>query len=474
MIIPCSDSSHPRRDGTGVVRRSRWSLPVRIWEQTLNPLLARTVLSRPPDRGAHSEESQAPNHAQLTNALGVGNDFPVNRDRRKVVIVQSTLRHYRVKFFLALRDKLAESGVELRVIYSNPDAHEAKKRDCVDLDSEIGMKVPANWLLYNRLVYQRAWRQLADADLVIVEHASKHLLNYALFAYRVLSRKKVALWGHGFNRGGTRLGRFMRDRTLHSADWWFAYSGVTMRYLLANGVPERITTNVQNAIDTEGFAEAVDKVSPEQVAALRFALGIGANARVGLFCGSLYVRKRLPMLIASSALIRNFVPQLDFHLVIVGDGPARNIAEDATDIHPWIHYAGPKFGADRAPYFRIADVLLNPGLVGLGILDAFAAGLPILTTDIPVHSPEIDYLEDGHNGVCAPDDTCDYADAIIGVLRNQDLLSRLRDGAQKSSGKYTLANMVRNFSGGVVACLESERTPVIAWSSPRQSRASNS
>ena len=376
-----------------------------------------------------------------------------NQEKR-VVIVQSTVRHYRACFFSALPERLARDQINLRVIYSAPNPQQARKCDCVDLNSGLGIKVRADWIFPNRVVYQHAWRHLADAHLVVVEHASKHLLSYLLFASRAVSPRKVALWGHGFNQNGSRLGEILRRRMLRLPDWWFAYTGATLRYLLAQGVPAEITTNVQNAIDTNALARAANRISLDQIDAMRKRLGISAPARVGLFCGSLYTPKRLPMLIASSAIVKCAVP--NFHLVVVGAGPERSVVENAARKQPWIHYVGPKFDDERAPYFRIADLVLNPGMVGLGILDAFAVGLPVLTTDIPIHCPEIEYLEDGRNGIVTRHNPAEFAQAVVRTLSNDDLRGRLRDGARISGRSYTLSNMVGNFARGVNACLESK------------------
>jgi glycosyltransferase involved in cell wall biosynthesis len=385
----------------------------------------------------------------------------MNSPTTKVVIVQATIKQYRAGFFAGLHKRLAQDGIGLKVVYSEPNSLEALKRDFVEVEDGIGTKVPSDWLFSNRVVYQHAWRQLKGADLVIVEHASKHVLNYLLFASRLLNSRKVAFWGHGFHPNGTRMGKVLRQRMLHLPDWWFAYTSRTVRFLLANGVPSEIVTNVQNAIDTDGLANAAESVNEGQVAALRRSLGLPEGAPVALYCGSLYSSKHLPMLIASCALVRSSSP--DFHLVVVGDGPDRQTVIDAASRYPWVHYVGPKFGEARAPYFRIADLLLNPGLVGLGILDAFAAGVPVLTTDIPIHCPEIEYLEDGYNGVITRHDVVTYADAVVGTLANQDLLAHLRQGARQSGRKYTLKNMVEHFAGGVKNCLEIRRSSPRSW-----------
>ena len=38
-----------------------------------------------------------------------------------------------------------------------------------------------------------------------------------------------------------------------------------------------------------------------------------------------------------------------------------------------------KKGREKAAWFKLASVVLNPGLVGLHILDSFWAGVPMVT-----------------------------------------------------------------------------------------------
>ena len=97
-----------------------------------------------------------------------------------------------------------------------------------------------------------------------------------------------------------------------------------------------------------------------------------------------------------------------------------------------------------------------PGRVGLVILDSFAAGLPLITVQIPIHGPEVEYLQEGVNGFMVPRDVTTYADAVVRVLKDRGLLLRLRAGALKSADNYSIEAMVQNFRAGIVACLQPE------------------
>jgi len=372
---------------------------------------------------------------------------------RRVCIIQSVVKHYRLPFFDRLYVRLKEQGVSLQVLYSDPSAVEARRRDAVDLPPEYGRKVPAHWLMNQRVLYQPVLCTAWTADLVIVEQASKYVMNYLFTALAAVGLMRHAYWGHGQNWQQTApsTGERIKRLLMRRADWWFAYTPRVVDYLKKNGFDSTRITNVQNSVELVEFQTRIEAFDDISRKALRDQLGIGSQDKVGIFCGSMHADKKLDFLVQAAVELRVRLPS--FHLVLVGAGPDEAIARDAAVRHDWIHYVGASFGASRAGYFAIADVFLCPGLVGLAVLDAFAAGLPLFTTDIPTHSPEIDYLEDGVNGIMTEPDTAQFSEAVAACLESTQELARLRANARSSSERYGLDAMVENFSRGVLACL---------------------
>jgi hypothetical protein len=45
------------------------------------------------------------------------------------------------------------------------------------------------------------------------------------------------------------------------------------------------------------------------------------------------------------------------------------------------------------PYFILSKLVLMPGLVGLAVLDASALEVPLVTTAVPYHTPELTTLK---------------------------------------------------------------------------------
>jgi len=131
------------------------------------------------------------------------------------------------------------------------------------------------------------------------------------------------------------------------------------------------------------------------------------------------------------------------------------MAAEAAQAEPWIHYLGSKNDHDKVPFWAMAKLLLMPGLVGLVVVDSFALGVPLVTTDFPFHSPEIDYLKDGENGciVNCGEDVRAYAEAVVSLLQNPTRLGAMKEGALRSAGLHTIENMAKNFAEGVMRCL---------------------
>ncbi|WP_184415007.1 glycosyltransferase family 4 protein [Rhodocyclus tenuis] len=371
-----------------------------------------------------------------------------------ICIVQAVAKQYREPFFDALYFRLKNQGIRLQVIYSDPNSFEARRKDAVDLPPSYGRKVHALWLFRQRVLFQRVPVAALTADLVIVEQASKYVLNYVFALLSTLGILRLAYWGHGRNWQQPQesgMGRVKRAM-LRRADWWFAYTARVADYVRDNGFSSERITVVQNSVDTSGLRQQINDFDEQARAALREELGIARTDRVGLFCGSMHTDKQLAFLVRAAVELRNRLP--GFHLILVGAGPDETIARTAAAKHAWVHHIGPQFGGARVPYFAIADVFLCPGLVGLAVLDAFAAGLPLFTTDIPIHSPEIDYLEDGINGGISEFDPAIYAENIGKVLASPGILAQMKSNAEASAQRYGLDVMVENFFRGVLACLD--------------------
>lgn len=378
------------------------------------------------------------------------------RNMRTVAIVYKWIPQYRRRFFELLRETLAHGNVELILVYGQPTGADARKGDAVDIP--WGIRIPNHSLRLAGVdaIWQPCLRQVRFADLVIVEQANKLLVNYVLLVWRRATGRGIAFWGHGrnFQAGpGQHVSEWLKSHLVRSVTWWFAYGPTSAGIVAATGFDSSRITEVQNSVDTSSLAQAMDVVTVSGLAELRESLGLdGGN--VCIYCGAMYHQKRLPFLIKACERIRDFVP--DFEMLFLGAGPSDTLVHDAASRNSWMHVVGPVFEDARAPYFALSKLQLMPGLVGLGIIDSFVTGVPLVTSSVDYHSPEIEYLRSDVNGVMVDDKLGveGYSQAVVGLLSDEARRAVLVAGCREAASQYTLEAMVANFAEGVIRALE--------------------
>lgn len=375
--------------------------------------------------------------------------------RKRVVIIYRFLPQYRKLFYQRLRGRLARSGIELSLVYGDGSADDRAKRDLVHIAWAIHVPNRIFSVLGMQFYWQPVLRHVRSADMVIVEQASKLLVNYVLFTQQALGRQRMAFWGHGRNfqvHRSSSLGEAVKRFVSRRAHWWFAYNDLSARIVRKLGYPACRITSVQNAIDTRGLIDARIRLTDEALEGIRQELGLHGN-NVCIFAGGLYPDKRLGFLVEACDLVRSEVK--DFELLVLGAGPEQSELERAARTRPWLHLVGPKFDEKKVPYFALSKLQLLPGLVGLAVLDSFALEVPLVTTGVPFHSPEIDYLVPDQNGLLVEDfeDVRAYAAAITRVLTDSTVRNRLIEGCRQARNTYTLEAMVENFATGIESAL---------------------
>jgi len=96
-----------------------------------------------------------------------------------------------------------------------------------------------------------------------------------------------------------------------------------------------------------------------------------------------------------------------------------------------IYKVGPIYGAKKLDLISAADVYCLPGAVGLGIVDAFYCGLPLVTEEGD-ESAEIMYLRDGENGFIVPrGNVGEMAQKLLLLLDNDELRLRFSRTARR-------------------------------------------
>lgn len=341
---------------------------------------------------------------------------------------------------------MASHNVNLRVFYSHADRYSLVEG--FDQDLAWGTRVNVK-LLPGDMTWHPVLGDLKGADLIIVEDASRHLLNYALFVIRRIGGPRFALWGHGWNHTGppNRLGEWLKDQIGKRSDWYFAYTSAVKAGLIRRGYDASRISDVQNCLPPPDV-----EVSPGQREQVRAELGLAADAKVALFCGRMYASKRLEFLITAAERVRELRP--DFALVLGGGGPDQQLAEEAARNHSYIRYLGPLYEPRKSAVYQLSRLVAMPGLVGLALVDAFQHHVPLVTTTYPYQAPEIGYLESGGNGLITEDNVEAFAQGICRLATDDDFHARLVAGCRTAAETITFDEMVRRFAEGILKALD--------------------
>jgi glycosyltransferase involved in cell wall biosynthesis len=378
---------------------------------------------------------------------------------KKVLILKRYDREFRKPLYDLLGAKLEAHNIRLEIIYGQPDKWEEQTIKDLIRPHKWGMFVRNRYLGNGKKAacWQPVMKYTRDADLVIVQQGNRELVNYVLMLRRIFRKRPAfTFWGHGMNFQAKSAGSLKeRWKSLYSsfADHWFAYNELSRQVMTDKGFdPDRVTA-LQNTIETRDETATYDSISEKELDELRSKLGIGINSIVGIYCGSLYPEKRIDFLIKALLSVKSHLT--DFHFLILGDGILRQQVLDMITGHEsWIHYAGPKFGKNRLPYFKLASFQLIPGLVGLNIIDSFITLTPLITTENKLHSPEISYMVNYENGIMTGNSLEEYAHAIVKFVSDPHLQVTLIQGCVKAREQYTIEHMSNNYFRGIMKVLE--------------------
>ena len=194
-------------------------------------------------------------------------------------------------------------------------------------------------------------------------------------------------------------------------------------FYFQQGVPAEKVVTIPNGID-------VPTIDRTQRAGVLRELGLPTDARIVACIGRLAKQKRIDVLVWGMQLLRQLSPNV-FHLII-GDGPERarleRLAEHFT-CHDVTRFLGHRNDVSRL--MSCIDVLwLASDFEGQSnsVMEAMAAGLPVIASDIPANRELITNGETGY--LVRPGDSVAFAQYADRLLADPKLANRLGESAR--------------------------------------------
>lgn len=214
------------------------------------------------------------------------------------------------------------------------------------------------------------WLERWDPQALILEANPRYLSSRLAVRWMHRRGRPVLGWGLGapaLQGPLAGLRNWERGTFLRSLDGLLAYSRKGAAEYLALGIPPERVFVVPNA----AVARPSGPLPPRSKPAM--------DRLTVLFVGRLQTRKRVDNLLRAC---RALPEALHPHLVIVGDGPARDDLETlAQSVYPQAEFTGARHGVELETLFNQADLFVLPGTGGLAVQQAMAHGLPVIVAE---------------------------------------------------------------------------------------------
>jgi len=352
-----------------------------------------------------------------------------NRDisKKRILLISNKVMHYRVSVYNYFYRRFRESGFEFSVI-----------ADCIQKQNQRRLDFEFRELPFNFLAYKRAIENIAPAAVVLFLRL-KDLIIWPLIHWLKFRRIPFAVWTKAGNwdERDSKFRYHLFNYVHGISDALILYSKECQGFIEPRFQSKAFVAN--NTLNFEEFPridESKEAIKREfRIPFKKVVLFVG---RMGEGKG----RKRVDHLVD----IFGSLERKDVGLVIVGSGLPDDVR---VRINPRnTMYLGEIHDARDlgiAKLFKMADICVIPGHVGLGLNQAFFWGLPVVTEECD-HPPEIAYLKPGRNGFIVPHNDLDsLRDRIVFLLDRDDVRADFSKNAREDILKE--ASIEGMFSG---------------------------
>lgn len=367
---------------------------------------------------------------------------------KRVLFITDRVMHYQKETYKALAKQLQAHGIELWLL-SGQDAKRAVGR--------VGMNEPvvSNEAKFDFREYRfgtytfRSYFDVAakireiKPDVVINAAHSGNLSHWKISAQKKRLGFKLVSWLCGYEYHPGKLKGFMLDRFIPRYDYHLAYHSNARDYAISHGAHADQITVIHNTINEEKIATLPKAEARALVCAKHPEIG---DRKIILFVGAVLAEKRIEVILG--ALDR--LGRQDVVFVLVGDGDHLPAIRAACAGRQDVVLTG-SIVEGVGPYFDAAEVYLIPGTGGLGINEAMAHSLPIISGFADGSADDL--VVDGKNGFRLRDGTEEeMADRIARILDHPEIAERMgKTSREWITGKFAFKEFIGRIKTAILA-----------------------
>ncbi len=292
-------------------------------------------------------------------------------------------------------------------------------------------------------------------DVIILPEGILYISNYILILRCLINRIPFGFYSHGYNhqRRETWLSRpleTLRKIVHRLASIIIVYSDEGAKHLIENShiSPQKVFI-APNTLNTKEILDRVSQVSKKKINETRKSIGLTNDGLLLAYIGRIEPIKNPNWVLDSvQKLLRE---GFSVHAIFIGTGsqlPAlkKQIAEHPSLLTNAVTFVGNLPIDEVDQYLACSDICVMPGMTGLAVVHAFAAGKPYITIESPHHSPEIFYLQHGVNGLISGPSQEEFFQAIKTLILNPKLRRQLGKNAfHDAKNKLSMGKQIKGF-----------------------------
>ena len=300
---------------------------------------------------------------------------------KKVLYIYGNLPSYREDFFTLLSSSLDKEGIEMKVLYGC-----IKNKQTRQADARLYKTQKLTTKIYNlKLLRFSRMNGLLKAikkerpDAIVFQFNQTNLSEWDVLRYCKKKSIPYGIWGCNYTRNDlikplVIIRNIIYHLLYRNASILIPYGSMYKDFLINMGIEQDKIIVAQNTIDIETISLHAPIKTKESYN--------HSTTRI-LYVGALAPQKCIESSIDAVAQLID--EGLDIVYDIVGGGTLfdslKNLcSQKSGKSKERIVLHGAKYGEDLKKFFCNADLFLMPGTGGLGVNEAMAYGLPIIST----------------------------------------------------------------------------------------------
>lgn len=236
----------------------------------------------------------------------------------------------------------------------------------------------------------------------IFEGGVYHLPTWLFALLCRIRGKKVLFWTHGFKGFDKGVKKFIRTRYFNLANGLLLYGNFSRKIMVENGFnPDKLFV-IYNSLDTRKQLKLMSTASKTIIEEEKSKIFKNPHLFTVIFIGRLVKPKQIQFLL--NAVYEFLKTKNPINCIIVGDGPERESISkfiSYNNLKQNIFLTGALYQEEEIyRYFKMSQLMVSPGNVGLNCMHSLTYGVPVLTHDnFMYHGPEVEAIIPGKTGL---------------------------------------------------------------------------